>query len=86
MPKTTTKQKLARKIPAMRTKKPKTAYNVFRQKIREEVVKENPELKGKAIAEKINQMWKDMTEEQKAEYKPKPKTGKKKAEKKEEEK
>ena len=87
MPKITNKQKLARRIPAMRTKKPKTAYNVFREKIRAEVVEKNPELKPKEISEKINKMWKEMTEEEKLAYKPKPKVvGKKKAEKVEEEK
>ena len=84
-PKVSAKQKLARKIPAMRTKKPKTAFNIFRKKIREEVVEKNKDLKPKDINANISEMWKGMTEEEKAAYAPKKREGpKKKAEKKEE--
>ena len=86
-PKVNARKALARKIPAMRTKKPKNAYVLFCKAKRPELLEKEPELKGKALQAKLNEIWKGFSEEEKAAYKAKPRTGgKKKAEEKKEEK
>ena len=49
-------------------KKPKSAYLIFSQEVRQKVLDENPGIKFGEVGKKIGGMWKALTEEEKAPY------------------
>ena len=68
-PEPTAEQKAAAEAKAAKPKRPPTPYFKFMADKRESVKKANPDMNVKQIASKLGEMWRGMTDAQKAKYK-----------------
>ena len=50
-------------------KKPLSGYMLYCKQMRQQVTDENPELKSKEIVSKIASMWRELSDEEKAQFK-----------------
>ena len=64
----------------MRTKRRKNPYIVFCKAKRDELKEKNKDMKPKEIQSKLAELWRALSEDEKAAYKPKPRTAPKKKE------
>ena len=67
--KTTTTEKPKKTTTTEKPKKPKTAYIIFCQEKRPEIKNENPEMSAKEITKELGRRWKELSEEEKLEFK-----------------